>query len=544
MSFTSVDPIQLLNQAHSHWSAAQAQLSSSIQQYLNACMNLQALAQPSIWNDKSKLEQVFQELGNCVQSTLVNENLLATARQTLNKSRNRSTKLVSINALHPEILTYTFSLAKCHCTRDPDCMAWVPGDDELNPFMNVCTYWRQVALDSPELWAHIDLHPFSSDIASPFFSQYALKQLTRAQGAALHVHIEEEDYLGVDDLRDIMAILAPYKKQIQSFDLDTGHYILRLLQGCFFHSTFPGAVRSLRLSAYRAREPSVQEVLDSTIFANAQPQPEYIESVLASLNKLDIHSAFVLDWTNSAFKGLVDLRLDSLASARGPTVHEIAGVLSSSPQLRILKLSRITIRQTNAYRGPPIKLEFLEKLNLLRLHPRNLPVLLPLLAPGSNGLSLSIRLQGVNRIEPVERFLQNSNVRKICIDVGFDQSEWVPRIFLSVPKLEVLAIRYLSTAIHMSDTIDSSHSVLCPGLKEFYLLSSTVRLLHLSRIFSFAALRRLWTWDVSRDVPHPELFPILEENAQMLRRLPVAIPDYKDIYYLRPNPTSGWDFVC
>ncbi|KAF8600713.1 hypothetical protein BDV93DRAFT_559022 [Ceratobasidium sp. AG-I] len=205
----------------------------------------------------------------------------------------------------------------------------------------------------------------------------------------------------------------------------------------------------------------------------------------------------------------------------------------------MLKLSRITIRQTDVYRGPPIKLEYLEELNLLRLHPRNLHVLLPLLAPGSKALSLSIRLQGVERMEVVEHLLRSSNLQKLCVDVGFDQSEWIPRIFFSVPRLKALAVRYLTPTNNIFDAVGSPSSSLCLDLKELYLLSCDVHLSHLSKMISLHSLHRLWEWEG----PNGTFSSTLVENKQWLSRLPVAIPDCQEIDWRLPNPALQWDFV-
>lgn len=127
------------------------QLCSSVTLYLDACITLEAMTKPSLWLDQPGLEQALLELANCVQPTHVNEERLTIARKTLNKARNRSTKLVSINVLPPEILVHIFDLSKCHCTRDPYWFKGLPVDDDLSPFLNVCTYWRQIALNAPKL---------------------------------------------------------------------------------------------------------------------------------------------------------------------------------------------------------------------------------------------------------------------------------------------------------------------------------------------------------------------------------------------------------
>ncbi|KAG8720386.1 hypothetical protein FRC09_009648, partial [Ceratobasidium sp. 395] len=167
--------------ALAEWRSTRVQLLDAVKSYISACNNLGTIcARDHQTRARTLAEQAFIQLDTELEALTTEEDALRTARFSLLTLRNKSGTLAPINMLPPEILVQIFALSvsKCghHCRSPP------------HNFSNTCVYWRQIVLDTPYFWTHIDIGP-----GIPW--QLSKLALERAKTNLLHLHIHGDNIL-------------------------------------------------------------------------------------------------------------------------------------------------------------------------------------------------------------------------------------------------------------------------------------------------------------------------------------------------------------
>jgi hypothetical protein len=173
--------------------------------------------------------------------------------------------------------------------------------------------------------------------------------------------------------------------------------------------------------------------------------------------------------------GLVELRLKGWHPVTETT---LIGILIASPHLRVLEISTDIIGSLS--KGPSIDPIYLPSLEIVKstipnrplTHQRQMRILLRLLKPGSNPLSLSISNPNIGTGEifvcqpEVKAFFQRSNITQLCVYSIESRSQLVELLTL-VPSVRVLAIPYFNTLIPDVDSIPD-----VPSLERLYVSPS------------------------------------------------------------------------
>ncbi|KAG8687430.1 hypothetical protein FRC09_013489, partial [Ceratobasidium sp. 395] len=325
-----------LAQSFNEWKATRTLVSDAIRSYLDACATLHA-----VWTSSSSqslghplLEEELVTIDTELESLAADAQSLLDTRIPLATMRNTSTTLARINTLPPEILADIFRLSGGPCSRS----------DEYNLYdlMSVCTYWKEAVLNTTDLRNHIDIGPQTLGRLTNFAFE-------RAKGCPVHLHIFEaeleEGGAAFSDFAvyEMMRTLIPYMSQVRILDLEV------------YSSSRPNFVKTMlifwldgttsRLKSLKVHLPNTQRTLhlarfsceDETIDASSDDANGTFPLTTLHLQNVKF------DWRSGIYCGLTDLRLDFKCDIIDINISQLAHVLSSSPELTILKLSQLTV---------------------------------------------------------------------------------------------------------------------------------------------------------------------------------------------------------
>ncbi|KAG8715053.1 hypothetical protein FRC08_011051 [Ceratobasidium sp. 394] len=474
--------------ALNEWKATRTLLINTIQSYRAASVTLGAVCTRASTHplERAAAEEALLDLDSEIPSLSMHEETLHDTRISLLQLRNSSAKLTRINAFPPEVLTHILALSRTYC-------AYADGGKQcFNAVAEVNTQWRRIALSTPDMWTHIDIHIGASER-----SRYSLAKLLfeRSKDALVHVHISEPGRFDPDeptarlDIIRLANFLAPHFPRVHSLDLDTrttsNHLISYILQQWL--NIGPTAPKALYIHRTKVRdllhpENGEQENVAPTRESGAQ-------KALLHLRILHLQGA-VFKWESPAYRGLVDLRLDAGSPFSSLTISmsQLANILTTSPKMGTLKLQRVLVNNPEEWTPPaPIVLDCLQTLNLVDLGPDSLNLVLPLIAQPNPSAQLSIGLtfDTGQLFDELEAFFSRCHVatlyRKADAQVLF---LW--EIPVRVPHLVISEFE-----------VPESQSLLAKSAQEESLLSRPVRfhpITHatlVSCIFTIAGLARL-----------------------------------------------------
>ncbi|KAG8702811.1 hypothetical protein FRC12_017573, partial [Ceratobasidium sp. 428] len=142
-----------LRSALNGWKTAHKSLINAIQTYVAASVVLSTACTefPNRASQGFLVEDTLITIGSGLEDL---EDKLDRVRMSLTTMRNSSWRLVRANALPQEVLGYIFELSGGCCVRDDDF--------SLHHIVGVCAHWRRVAMDTPDLWTHVDVRPDAS----------------------------------------------------------------------------------------------------------------------------------------------------------------------------------------------------------------------------------------------------------------------------------------------------------------------------------------------------------------------------------------------
>ncbi|KAF8599888.1 hypothetical protein BDV93DRAFT_559880 [Ceratobasidium sp. AG-I] len=225
----------------------------------------------------------------------------------------------------------------------------------------VCSRWRQAALEAGSLWSCLVL---SYQIQEDYDRMLATArmQLERTRGSPMDLFLfHEQSYVWDNpEFQCITDLIKPYMKQLRSLTvrLPRNEDIESLLEYCSSNGT-AGSLSQLDIFGGN---------LSSPLFYQADSQTlEQLDEYLRSVRTLKLRAA-TFEWKCAVFELLDELSLCHLHTIWCPTLTQFANILSASPGLRRLRLKKMKIRDEMAPAIlAPVKLQFLETLSLNKL---------------------------------------------------------------------------------------------------------------------------------------------------------------------------------
>ncbi|QRV78435.1 F-box-like protein [Ceratobasidium sp. AG-Ba] len=223
-------------------------------------------------------------------------------------------------------------------------------------------YWRQVALNTPELWTHVDVIPDTVDR-----TMYGLSSLMveRSKGEMIHLHVyapRDGAFRNGLQARDLKKFISPILSRVVALHLESdtsGSHLLSLVMGLW------EKIGIATIKHLFVRVPNDSSVSYFNIPGGQGSQrPPHIH-----LETLHLQNA-TLNWYNVTFYNLVDFRLGHTVDTTSPMdIVQLAATLSASPKLAILKLCNVSIGRWLTTETPVITLDSLQVLNLVKLDP-------------------------------------------------------------------------------------------------------------------------------------------------------------------------------
>ncbi|KAI9455928.1 hypothetical protein BJY52DRAFT_1417305 [Lactarius psammicola] len=234
--------------------------------------------------------------------------------------RHRRNALAPISSLSTEVITAIFSFLRVPVPsslltlyKKPDDLAWLR-------VAHVCHHWREIALNQPLFWSHVDFTVLSSDGAAEIL----------ARAKAVPLYLEARVPIGHwDDAR-----FSEFQKQLQA---RVSHIRHLGISAEYFHlrKTLEGLVlsaptlESLSLSSeeYRHRAKSSRVSVPDTLFDGTTPR----------LSQLEIRNC-AINWKSPLLKGLRYLEIRTPSTNARPSLSIWLDALDEMPQLKTLTL--------------------------------------------------------------------------------------------------------------------------------------------------------------------------------------------------------------
>ncbi|KAH7330684.1 hypothetical protein B0J17DRAFT_160599 [Rhizoctonia solani] len=520
-------PFQLYRQ----WKKLRDQLSSTIDNYIDACNALAAVASPVL---QPMTESLFTNLDQELKYLAQEETKLASGRWTLSVFRNMSSTLCSTNLLPDDILTYIFELSISSYVRDNpkgrNQYLTCPG-----VLASVCTRWRHVAVNTCSLWTQLDLIP-TSDPSHKLYRRARI-WLQRVQSAPLHIYIHQHDAcVKREEIVQLTGFLAPLMKQLHALHLSADCHTMDLFEeilGCWLEFGIPGSTESLTLRRpnpiFLMAHPGLDAQHDLSL---GQLQTRYsskrLSKFLLPLRTLRLHNVCI-GWGSAAHRGLSELHLEAIPNSAGLTICQLIAMLQASPRLGSLKISRVNLVDNfTEYEGAlePIHLSNLSCLDLLGANTMVLKRLLPLIVPGAIPLSMSINLHEKDLIQTqFQSFLGRATISALYLDAG-EQTNWVPSLIEHTCRLRSLAIRnyHFSRSSFPNSSPEEAVPICAPLLESMYFIGCRVNLGALRRMAAARSrtLRSLRLWrtklyaDSISDFPDPDDGDVLDTVSELI----------------------------
>ncbi|KAG8720389.1 hypothetical protein FRC09_009651 [Ceratobasidium sp. 395] len=399
-----------IESALEEWNSMRVQLSNSIQSYMSACKTLGAVcARDHQTRARDIAENVFVLLDTKLESLVVEENTLRTARFYLSTLRNKSETLAPINILPPEILVKIFWLSVPN-----NCRHEYPTTLSYN-FVDTCAHWRRLALDTSYFWTHIDVDPNLPEGLSKLM-------LERARTHPLHLHISQYAISNRQyDPSPLLEDLKPDMRRVHTLELFSPkhNFIVRTVKLWLDH----GDKHLTKHLSILLRTPDfMPSNIREGLLTNASERQEEVLLSLRELHLFDVR----FNWDSNAYRGLVDLRLDFVNTSVLGTISssEIAHILRASPMLAILKLGSLQVTgPVGPLQTTPVPLNHLNVLNLTDMRLNCLRWLLPLIALPRSSSELSVGLAFHKGLEAeLKNFLSQSAITRLycsCISNNF-----------------------------------------------------------------------------------------------------------------------------
>ena len=234
--------------------------------------------------------------------------------ESIRALKYRRNALAPISSLPPEVTTLIFSFSRATSStftpgKKPDPLAWLR-------VAHVCHQWREIALNQPLFWNHVDFIKLSPAGAA--------EVLARAKTAPLYL---EARFLGRDWDN---ARFNAFREELQARVSDIRHLLISADQYQLtntLESLISPAPTLERLSL--TGEPQLPETIPGTLFGGTTPR-------LACLELRDCG----IFWGSPLLRGLSYLDIRSPCAISVPSHSVWLDALDEMPQLKMLTLRR------------------------------------------------------------------------------------------------------------------------------------------------------------------------------------------------------------
>ncbi|KAG9084751.1 hypothetical protein FRC06_003916 [Ceratobasidium sp. 370] len=469
------------------WRNGSGLLTTAVQHYLGACLALEASCSDlnRVFGNTPSVLTTLQDMDEELLHLVSLQRGLERARTILARSRNRSPKIVPINRLPHEILAHIFELVVLaefwrFSIMDEDDYQVKLGDEIDLPYhpcvlSEVCTYWHQLAIDTPTLWSRIHL---TYGLAANKFYARASLLARRAVGVPLHICIHSSLSSDPGSLEQLTRWLTPVLGRIYSLDTSGGSpyfVVLNSVLDCLFSRGTPGIIKELTLwgppdEPPRFLDPTSSSSMAAWRFNLSQQQ---LEAFFEPITLLRLGGVFPR-WDSQAYRGLAHLQLDTGSIPEAPLIC----ILSDNPQLRTLSFGlEVTETQPRHIPQKPVPLFGLEILSLALMELTQVWAVLRLIAPGPRPLRVSFGstrnnfLDDFTGTDEARAFFQRSNVTTCHLSGEEDcDNEWFTKTLGNLPSLRTLGLQDQSYLLWYG----AGH--ICAQLRELCMIDCKIRL--------------------------------------------------------------------
>jgi hypothetical protein len=249
--------------------------------------------------------------------------------ESIRALRRRRNALAPISSLPPEVFATIFSFVRL-----PDCII-LSEPDQLACLRvsQVCHQWREIALNQPLLWSHIDFTSVTSAGAA--------EMLSRARAVPLHL----EAIVPICHWDD--SQFSAFQKELQAhishtchLGISTVHLRLReILEGLI--SPAP-TLEYLSLSIEGHEHRQLRVSIPDNIFAGSTPRLSCL--ILKSCD---------ISWKSPLLRGLIHLDIRTPSTSGRPSLAAWLDMLDEMPQLKTLALDSASPLVSNNTSLPP-----------------------------------------------------------------------------------------------------------------------------------------------------------------------------------------------
>ncbi|CAE6351311.1 unnamed protein product [Rhizoctonia solani] len=471
--------------------AARRKLESALQAYEDACLTITKCSWLGITSDGQTLSEMIETE---IESYATFCSKAVRSRAILKRVRNAIPSLVPIYYLPDELLLRIFySVMHQNLFALENIIDDYSLPTHILAISQVCSQWRQIALDSRGLWTDIQ-------ISTPY-KMLALGETLADRAGELPLDIRIVEPFGgwYFDRRARGSIISFFSRvgaQVASFKFDMITPLNENLSRTHMHflerslmNLRPGQCTRLTLTD---RNSNAGEELEDECYETSEHwfllprsttipasnhastvsldiDPEHFEDVLAQVTILELNSMVYPYWTSKAYHGLVELSL------MGPrrlttviTIQQLAGIMTSSPYLRVLYFGLEVSLTKVAPR--PVHLADLETFLLHSLHHDTQQAVLNLIDSGPKPLQMSTTYNELSLgclpasfEDEFRRFFVRSNIVELEIH-GSEPEVKMPELLKLLPNLEILIIRNSHIEYIKPSDQDKLSGVACPRL--------------------------------------------------------------------------------
>ncbi|EUC56517.1 F-box-like protein, partial [Rhizoctonia solani AG-3 Rhs1AP] len=401
------------------WRAAQRQLDWVIQHYFQSVIALNSIPSDAIEvysATRTESSGIWHEIHDQAQAMPSKIQTLETGMRKLHSVHNRSPTLVPISKLPREILVYIFYLI---CNHEGEwgvnCKGFHDSLPDLNKISLVCSQWRALALDEPSFWSHLTFNPDRNSEPRNYSWNLLQRSIERSPGQPLCITVITDRFPRNSTQTQVaFDYLLPFSDNIKYLRvLDYNRY--RIFIPWFLGKVGTPSLQVLTLSSTDRVNQGIFDSVDESY--PALSDPEY-EACLLSVRSLHLNQASI-EWNNPVYRNLVSLTLSNVSVGRRthPTVDDILGILSASPQLHTLRLHTTIFPSGNHETLPSqVHLEALEYLDLRNTKTEGLLQMLPRLHVSSKQLYFEVEMHNDSSyIVAMKEFLARTNVVKLLL---------------------------------------------------------------------------------------------------------------------------------
>ncbi|KAB5589476.1 F-box-like domain containing protein [Ceratobasidium theobromae] len=530
-------------------------LNIAIDRYLCACTTFKTrCVQENVASTPYNIPRRFSErLAQELQRITSYATKINLAKVAIGRVNDLSVSVVPIHALPAEVLAYIFKLV---CDMQPSpCIASGRGVKRIIPptypdlFSYVCSRWRQIAISSRILWAHIDL--VGHHLLNQGLLARAEMHVSRAGQLPLDIHILDPDPhshpLEDIDPTSLTRFITSIGTRIRSLELhsrdrsDAFHQ--DVLSGCFASCT---AGIFTQLTLWKEGEESWESFM---ITANSDTNQvshlgsafplnvsqQRLEDVWLHISVLRLNR-FFFGWESNAYRGVTELRPVSPVVTIIPELQLVA-ILKSSPRLRVFQFGLLCQEQLSAGTlVEPVGFTDLEVLDLSEMVCLHWPIL-RWFAPGSKPLEYGTGCHNIlelqlSNISEYTEFFARSNITKLRV-----RGAEYPALSNLVNYFPQVRSVVLTCSLFMPGTGRLGDLVLGLQLDSLYVLESEIDLKALGWFVEEHPTQRLVFWDCTF---HRSDLHITDEQdiRNDLSRICTVIEFFDGN---EPNPISDWD---